>query len=412
MSEIGEAALGFGSQEVQKVLRALKEEQVSVFSPVYENEPDACVYDEIRKIGEFRPKRVEEILEFLSEQGILVKEPVRSYFSCATCDSRRLLLSLACNKCGNQSLQAGRALLHDRCGFIGFEDAFVNQNVFRCPKCGKSLKTLGIDYHAAGQHYKCMSCGDLSKDLKQNLNCAKCGRSTRLEEAVLRPCYKYRVDADAQPKIAAHAIDLARPAEVLIGHGYRTELYPRVKGKSGVEHELDLVAYDTQGPQKADQPSIVAMVILSDSLVSLDPVLSFIGLISDIESRAGVLAVVPGLTAAGRKLALSRGITVNECSSYDHVPTQLAKAFEEVASALRKGPGKSARPEEIETMRTWVASKSKEKNDSGVLLQMIYEKHVESQKIMRKLLEQMEESNEKLDSKLERVALGKASSVS
>jgi DNA-directed RNA polymerase subunit RPC12/RpoP len=130
-------------------------------------------------------------LNKLVESKILKAEPLCSTVACPFCDSLKNKLHLQCPKCNNVQLIKGKALEHMNCGNIDFRSKFDKGNGDNiCPKCGKKINQIDVDYRKVGLLYKCSN-GHIFSLPDINLKCSECGKIFDLDEAVIKILYQY-----------------------------------------------------------------------------------------------------------------------------------------------------------------------------------------------------------------------------
>jgi CheY-like chemotaxis protein/predicted RNA-binding Zn-ribbon protein involved in translation (DUF1610 family) len=140
-------------------------------------------------------------LNKLVESKILKAEPLCSTVACPFCDSLKTKLHLQCPECYNVQLIKGEALEHMNCGNIDLRFKFDKGNGEKvCPKCGKKINQIDVDYRKVGSLYKCSN-GHLFSLPDINLKCSECGKIFNLDEAILKILYQYKLIETGQNRI-------------------------------------------------------------------------------------------------------------------------------------------------------------------------------------------------------------------
>jgi CheY-like chemotaxis protein len=157
-------------------------------------------------------------LRELSEIQILKKEPSRSVVACPECGSLTSTLHLECPECESNKMVKEEALEHFDCGNIDFRSKYdKGEGRVVCPKCGKKLKVIGVDYRKIENWYKCSNSHHFGQP---NLKfvCSKCNGRFPLEET--------RIDT-------LHHYTLTSNGKQMLNLGVKAAELNTTKGKSG-----------------------------------------------------------------------------------------------------------------------------------------------------------------------------------
>lgn len=146
-------------------------------------------------------------LEYLSERNQLEKKPLYTEVGCPDCNSIKKTSKLECPECGTNKMSKGEVLEHLTCGHIDFRHSFHgSSDSLTCPKCGKMLRQIGVDYQKIGVNFKCVH-GHLFNAPIHRYRCADCDREYTLEESTLVTVYRYVSTSDGrlQLKLASQS---------------------------------------------------------------------------------------------------------------------------------------------------------------------------------------------------------------
>ncbi|MBS7639836.1 MAG: response regulator [Candidatus Bathyarchaeia archaeon] len=141
-------------------------------------------------------------LDELVKAGFAEAKPLYSAVACPFCGSLKPNLLLQCPQCGSSQLIKGEALEHMNCGGLDFK--FSYQSVggeLICPKCGKKLRQLGVDYRRVSALYKCSN-GHFFSLPTFNFKCFGCGRTFDIDEASLKTIYQYRLTRKGRSRLS------------------------------------------------------------------------------------------------------------------------------------------------------------------------------------------------------------------
>ncbi|MEM2342327.1 MAG: response regulator [Candidatus Bathyarchaeia archaeon] len=132
-------------------------------------------------------------LDDLVKAGFAESKPLHSAVACPFCGSLKPSLLLQCPQCGSGQLIKGEALEHMNCGGLDFKFSYQSSSgELVCPKCGKKLRQLGVDYRRVSSLYKCSN-GHFFSLPTFNFKCFGCGRIFDIDEASLKTIYQYKL---------------------------------------------------------------------------------------------------------------------------------------------------------------------------------------------------------------------------
>jgi CheY-like chemotaxis protein len=132
-------------------------------------------------------------LKSLAEINIVDAEPSRSVVACPDCGCLNTILYLECPECESTKISKEEALEHFDCGNIDFRSKFdKGEGVLVCPKCGKKLKVIGVDYRKIENWYRCSNKHFFGQP-NFKFGCFNCNRKFSLDEANLDTLQQYRL---------------------------------------------------------------------------------------------------------------------------------------------------------------------------------------------------------------------------
>jgi Zn finger protein HypA/HybF involved in hydrogenase expression len=96
----------------------------------------------------------------------------------------------------------GNVIVHYSCGYVDFEEKFIeSETSLKCPKCGKSLKQIGIDYGNPGFAFKCLDCEEFFNLPLELWVCKSCEHQFQLHQAIVENIYSYRLNETVREKV-------------------------------------------------------------------------------------------------------------------------------------------------------------------------------------------------------------------
>jgi ssDNA-binding Zn-finger/Zn-ribbon topoisomerase 1 len=326
-------ASGARSERASRLVEAMLAGKFVLIKPELDfNSELGFSYPVVEKLLGVGVKEAVAVLESLVEKGALVKEFFDRVLRCPHCRSVNLRPSSCCPKCGSRNLLRGRVLEHVSCRFVGLEDEFVNKDSYICPKCGSELHIIGGDYQSLGLMSKCQDCYEIFAQPEIQWRCLQCGVLTSPDSITEVDVYSYRLNEARREWLEFEVKPKTQLIEFLKKLGYEVAEDAVVKGRSGAEHKIDILATKDDG------------IVIHDIAIGIKVAGGEIGLgeLCDFDDKAydsgihdKVLVVQPGLRPEAEKFASQQRIKVLKVRGLEEVLA--ASAAEPVAKA-RRGP--------------------------------------------------------------------------
>ena len=177
-----------GEDKLEKMYDMIRKDPDKVFIPEFSSDKGYHV-PEIVDTLEVSPKASLELLDEFAKSGILEKTFLDVNVKCPFCRSSDIKENFICTKCGGKNLTKGTALQHYKCNHMDFEQNFKDHI---CPKCGKELKQVGVDYRKVGIFYQCRDCQEFMGEPNRNYSSHECQKDFTLEESVWEDVYSYK----------------------------------------------------------------------------------------------------------------------------------------------------------------------------------------------------------------------------
>ena len=258
------------------------------------------------------------ILESLTDRGILRKNFFDRLLRCPRCQSINIRPTIHCPKCGSGDIVQGRVLEHLACKYIGLEGEFLTRGRYVCPKCKVELRTLGVDYQSQGVLRKCRDCGEVSSMPLIKWRCLKCSTLTDVGGVGEVTIYSYSLDEAKRNWLEFELQPKVQFLKFLKQSGYKVTENARMKGKSGAEHCIDILATRDDG---IVTHSIAIGIEIARDKVGLDRILDFDVKAYDSGIHNKVLISSPGLGEEAGKFASHQRIKVLEPKDLEIVLT-------------------------------------------------------------------------------------------
>jgi len=263
-------------------------------------------------------KEAVAIMESLAAKGILNKSFFDRLLRCRRCQSINLRPSTHCPKCGSGDIIRGRILEHFACKYVGVEDEFAAKGRYVCPRCKLELRTLGDDYQSQGVLYKCRDCSEIFTVPLIKWRCLKCSSLATEDEISEVIIYSYSFDESKRNRLEFELRPKARLVEFLRQYGYEVTENARVKGRSGAEHCIDILATRDDG---VVIHNIAIGIEIARDKIGLDRILDFDVKAYDSGIHDKIMIIIPGLGEEARKFASYQRIKVIEPKDLEIVLT-------------------------------------------------------------------------------------------
>jgi hypothetical protein len=267
------------------------------------------VYSIVEQTVRVKGQEAVAILESLTDKDILKRSFFDRILRCPRCQSINLRPSTHCPKCSSGDIVRGRILEHLACGYVGVEDEFAARGRYICPRCKLELRTLGADYHSRGVLRKCRDCSEVFNVPLIKWRCLKCSSLADEDEIDEVNVYAYKLDEAKRNWLEFELQPKVRFLEFLRKHGYKVTENAIVKGRSGAEHSIDMLAIRDDG---VVIHNVAIGVEIARDKIGLDKILDFDVKAYDSGIHDKVLIIIPALSEEAAKFASYHMIKVLE----------------------------------------------------------------------------------------------------
>ena len=308
--------------KIIKLLDQLTHGEVKELTPVFDPKSTKSVeYPLANKLLAQSNSFTLQLLEDLTRLGYLVKKFYDKVLFCPVCNSTNLGYTTYCPKCGSGYILRSLVFEHPSCGFIGIEKEFKNETGHLCPKCHRELNLIGSDYNSPGYYYKCYNCGELSATPTEKWHCRQCSAIFRKDEIREVCLFSYAINEEKKGKLQVERIPKTRIADFLIQDGYEVQTSVKVAGRSGAEHEIDLLATKHSGPF---EHRIVVGFASAESEVDSEEVIKLYAKAYDVNAQDIILIALPRLSPDAVHFARHYRIRVFEAEDLDKIETDFS----------------------------------------------------------------------------------------
>ena len=311
-----------------KVVAAMLASRVADIKPQLDVTTElGFVYSIVEQTAGVKSKEAVAIVESLTNKGILRRSFYDRLLRCPRCQSINLRPSTHCPKCGSGDIARGRILEHLACQYVGVEEEFTAKGKYICPRCKLELRTVGADYLSRGVLRKCRDCGEIFSAPLVKWRCLKCSSLCTEDEIIEVNVYAYTLDEGKRNWLEFEIQPKVRFLEFLRHHGYRVTENARVKGRSGAEHSVDILATRDDG---VVMHNVAIGVEIAREQIGLDRIMDFDVKVFDSGFHDKVLIIIPQLGEEAQKFASYHGIKVLEPKDLDMLLSGSPQARSEI----------------------------------------------------------------------------------
>jgi len=272
--------------------------EISKLDPVYDPKY-GYRYPAVEAIvGE--PSSTEEFLRHLFEVGVLKRELYDKVVYCPNCASANVSIHYCCPYCNSFNVKKSSLIEHTQCGYIDTEERFQMKDKLFCPRCGRELTKLDVNYRKAGVWCTCNECGKSFDIPVPSHFCRDCHQGFMFEQALYKDAYSYSIGEDVVREATLGWIMIAPLREFLQSRGFEVESPSFLKGKSGANHMFDIVA-SRKGIRR--DVTAIDLATSTDDVVSEQSVIAMFAKVYDVTPDRACLIAIPKMNENGKRLA-------------------------------------------------------------------------------------------------------------
>jgi len=322
------------------------------------------IYPVVEQSVNAKGTEVLEIVESLTDKGILKGSFFDRLLRCPRCRSINLRPSTHCPKCSSGDIARGRILEHVACGYVGVEDEFTSRGKYTCPRCKLELRTIGADYRSRGVLRKCRDCGEIFNVPLLKWRCLKCSSLSNEDEIEEVNIYAYSLDETKRNWLEFELQPKVRFLEFLRRHGYEVTENARVTGRSGAEHSINILATRDDG---VVVHSVAIGIEIARDKIELDRILDFDTKAFDSGIHDKVLIIIPTLGEEAAKFASYHKIKVLEPKDLEILLTGSPQTSRETVKEPFEFKSKSQLIQYLNKQGYRVKEKTEVKGQSGAV---------------------------------------------
>ena len=365
-AEASKGTSGLGQDELaSKVVAGMLASRLADIKPQLDFTTElGFVYPVVEQTARVKGKEAVAIVEALTDRGILRRSFFDRLLRCPRCQSINLRPSTHCPKCGSGDTVRGRILEHFACNYVGVEDEFTVKGKYICPRCKLELRTVGIDYVSRGVLRKCRDCSEIFSAPMLKWRCLKCSSLANEDEVQEVNIYAYTLDEGQRNWLEFELEPKMRFLDFLRHYGYKVTEDARVKGRSGAEHSIDILATRDDG---IVTHSIAIGVEIAREKIGLERILDFDVKAYDSGIHDKVMIIIPKLGEEAEKFASHQRIKVLEPRDLETLLSGRPKASQAVVKEPFEFKSKSQVIQYLEKQGYKVKENAEVKGRSGAV---------------------------------------------
>ena len=182
------------------------------------------------------------VLKKLTHERVLVCPEHPQYF---TLSPRQ-----CCISCESANISKLHLFEHTACGYLAESTEFkeeLTDGISTCPSCKSKINNLKTDIRVAGNWYKCNDCKTKFDDAKFKFYCRQFDHDFDIGNAEMIPIPSYEILNKADQVSGEKFVTISEIKGLLETKKFFTEEHAKVKGKSGIEHAVNLYGSNSEG---------------------------------------------------------------------------------------------------------------------------------------------------------------------
>ena len=352
----------------RKLVAEMLAGRIATVKPQYDFTTElGYVYPAVDQAANLKGEEALALMESLAARDIVRKSFFDRLIRCPRCQGVNLRPSSHCPKCGSGHVVRGRILEHFACKYIGVEDEFTAKGKYVCPRCRMELRTIGADYRSQGVLYKCRDCSEIFNVPFIKWRCLKCSSLVTEDEVGEVVIYSYTFEESKRNWLEFELQPKVRFVEFLSQHGYKVTENAKVRGRSGAEHCLDILAARDDG---LVTHTVAIGIEIARDRIGLDRILDFDVKAYDSGIHDKILIAIPELGEDARKFASYQRIKVLEPKDLEILLTGGRHAARETVREPFEFKSKSQLIQYLEKQGYTVKEKTDVKGRSGAVHNM------------------------------------------
>lgn len=259
-------------------------------------------------------------LNKLSDLGIFEKTINNKYLVCPEHESSFLLsVRINCPKCNSINVNKLHLLEHRSCGYISEKKHFtvLPDGALICPSCNKQIKNQEKELRVPASWYFCNDCTDKFDEAKINLHCNEFDHDFAINQASSIGLYNYHLSDSSKNSQLDHSALRIELVKILTKHGYLTNENHSVKGKSGIDHSVDIVGTDSALQS--------VFIFVNNSTENNSEIDSRLMEILDTSPKIAILVGFSSISEKTKSIAAKYNLSIISSQNIDEIVSEITK---------------------------------------------------------------------------------------
>lgn len=261
-----------------------------------------------------------ELLEYMFKNEYLVRIPYETIMVCPNCDHTNIAPILKCKSCNSLSVHRERLIEHKAGGHIHPESSFeIIGEKLKCPSCSRLLNQT--DRRTIGAWFICSDCKERQTKITPEYKCLDDGKIFSPVMAEYDTLYKYLLSEKAKALLGLDKSSIMNNIVQLLETNGKVSQPFLLKGKSGVEHEFDLLC-------DYDNKQLIIDVEFDSKPLDDQVVLASFAKTFEIKDDIYLLITWPGLTKSATNLVNFYKINLIQSTNLEDLTKDLNQFLE------------------------------------------------------------------------------------
>ena len=138
-------------------------------------------------------------------------------YLCPKCQHSHILFVEVCPNCKTSDIQSQSVIHHFRCANVSPESTYMVDGMLKCPKCGKYLRHIGVDYDRPTDIYICNNCTHHFTTPDMNAVCTRCKETFNTAQLVPYDIYEFEFTSKGIHAFASNEAYLTLQKDIEVG---------------------------------------------------------------------------------------------------------------------------------------------------------------------------------------------------
>lgn len=315
------------NEKIAKMIKKAKENYNGLLVPEIDHKSAKFGYRIFRELEE---EYDIEFLENLVSLGIFDKVINNKFLVCPEHQSSFLLsVRINCTKCNSINVTKLHLMEHRACGHISEKKYFEKTDgELKCPSCKKQIKNQEKELRLPASWYLCNDCADKFDEAKISLHCNEFDHDFTANQASSAALYNYVLSDSTENSQLDHGKLKEAINKILSKYGYSVNESHVVKGKSGIDHTVDIAGIDGTGQS--------VFIFVNSSAENSSEIDSRLIQILDTSPKIAILVGFSSISEKTKSIASKYNLSIISSQNIDEITAEIQKI---VSAKIKKTDG-------------------------------------------------------------------------